>query len=125
MTCTKAMRDASSMQTWTYSDAEVTIDHAGLSACDAMPNGADSAELLDIDVDKLARVVTFVAPDRFGRLEGTQFVQPEPAQNTADGGWRYAGLGGDLLAGPTLAAQPFDLLDNDLGCRPVQPMRAR
>jgi hypothetical protein len=79
-------------------DAEVTIDHAGLSACDAMPKGADSAELLDVDVDKLARVATFIAPDRFGRLEGTQFVQPEPALNTADGGWRYAGPAGDLLA---------------------------
>jgi hypothetical protein len=58
-------------------DAEVTIDHAGLSACDAMPNGADSAELLDVDVDKLARVVTFIAPDRFGRLRGEQVLRGE------------------------------------------------
>ena len=88
-----------------------------------MPDGADAAELLDIDVDELARVLALIAPDRFGRLQGTQLIQAQPTQNTADGGWRDAGLGGDLLARPALAAQPFDLLDDRLGRRPLQPMR--
>ena len=35
-------------------DAAVTIDLAGLSAGDAMTDGAEAAELLDVDVDQLA-----------------------------------------------------------------------
>jgi hypothetical protein len=51
MTCTKATRDASSVQTWTYSQPmSVAIDHAGLAAGDAMPHRANAAELLDVDV---------------------------------------------------------------------------
>ena len=88
-----------------------------------MSHGADPAELLDIEVDELARVLPLIAPDRFGRLQGTQCIQPQPTQNTADGGWRDAGLSGDLLARPALATQPFDLLDNRLRRRPAQPMR--
>lgn len=35
-------------------DAEVTIDHAGLSACDAMLNGADATELFGVEIDQFA-----------------------------------------------------------------------
>jgi hypothetical protein len=49
-------------------------------------------------MDEFARVVALVAPDRFGRLQGTQLVQAEPTQNSADRRWRYAGLSGNLLA---------------------------
>jgi hypothetical protein len=35
-------------------DAMVTVDHAGLSSSDAMSNGTDAAEFLDIEVDELA-----------------------------------------------------------------------
>src|SRR5215211_6948431 len=104
-------------------DAEVAIDHARLSSSDAVPHGADAAELLDVDVDELARVVALVAPDRFGRLQGTELVQAEPTQDAADGRWRYASLGCDPLAGPALATQPFDLFDNRLRSRPTQPGR--
>jgi hypothetical protein len=37
-------------------------------SCYAMSNRADPAELLDIDVDELTRLLAFVAPDRFSRL---------------------------------------------------------
>ena len=115
------------MQTWTYSQPmpEVAIDHPGLSAGDAMSHGADAAELLDVDVDELARVFALIAPDRFSRLQGAQLIQADPTQNTADSGWRDAGLGSDLLARPALAAQTFDLFDYRLRCRPAQPMRSR
>lgn len=65
------------MQTWTNSQpiAVVTVDHARMSSGDAVPDGADPTELLDIDVDELARLLAFVAPDRFSRLQGTQLVQ--------------------------------------------------
>ena len=36
-------------------NTEVAIDHAGLSSCDPMADGADPAELLDIDMDEFAR----------------------------------------------------------------------
>ena len=88
-----------------------------------MPHRSDPTELLDIDVDEFARVVALVAPDRFGQLQGTQLVQAEPTQNSADRRWRYAGLSGNLLASPALAAQPFNLVDNRLGSRPVQSVR--
>ena len=88
-----------------------------------MADRADAAELLDVDVDQLAGLLALVAPDRLGRLQGLELVQAEPPQNAADGGRRDAGLGGDLLARPALAAQRFDLLDNRLGRRPAQPMR--
>ena len=106
-------------------DAVVTVDGARISTGDAVSDGADAAELLDIDVDELARVLALVAPDRFGRLQGTELVQAEPTKDAADGRWRYAGLGGDLLAGPALAAQPFDLLDNSGRRWPTQTVRPR
>ena len=56
-------------------DAVMTVDRAGISPSDAMSNRADPAELLDIDVDELTRLLSFVAPDWFSRLQGTQFIQ--------------------------------------------------
>src|SRR5208283_3246838 len=117
-------------------DAVVTVDGARISSGDAVPDGANPAELFDIEMDELARMLAFIAPDRFGRLQGTELVQAEPTQNTADGGGRDTGLGGDLLASPPLAAQPLDLLDHGLGvgcrsrcgreersCNPANPSR--
>ena len=79
------------------------------------PHGADPAELLDIEVDQFTRVLALIAADRLSRLQRGQPVQAKPVQDTADGCRRDAEFGGDLLAGPTLAAQGLDLLDN--GCR--------
>jgi hypothetical protein len=101
----------------------VTVDGARISSGDAVPDGADPAELFDIEMDEFARMLAFIAPDRFGRLQGTELVQAEPTQNTADGGGRDTGLDGDLFASPALAAQPFDLLDHGLGRRLPEPMR--
>jgi hypothetical protein len=84
-------------------DAEVTIDHAGLSAGDAMPNGADPTELFDVEMDQFAWVFAFIAADRFSRLQSAEPVQAEPAQDTTDSGWRDADLYRDLLARPALS----------------------
>jgi hypothetical protein len=43
-------------------------------------------------------------------------------QYAADSGWRDASGGRDLLAGPTLPTQPFDLLDDRLRRRLAQSM---
>jgi hypothetical protein len=93
-------------------NTEVAIDHAGLSSCDPMADGADPAELLDIDMDEFARILTLVAANRLG-LQSAQLVQAQSTQNPTDSGRRDAGLGRDLLAGQALAAQSLDLL-NDL-----------
>ena len=68
-------------------DAEVAIDHARLPSGDAVPHRANTAELLDIDVDEFARVLALVAPDRFGWLQGAELVQAERTQNPANGRW--------------------------------------
>jgi hypothetical protein len=83
-------------------DAVVAVDRARMSSGNAVPYGADTAELLDVDVDELTWGLALIAPNRFGGLQGTQLIQAEPTQNTTDGGWRDAALGGDLLAGPAL-----------------------
>jgi hypothetical protein len=97
----------------------------GSLAGDAVADALETAELLDVDVDQLAGVLALVAPDRLGRLEGLELVEREPAQDAADGGRRYAGLCGDLPAGPALAPKPCDLLDHGRRCRAIQPPRPR
>src|SRR6476619_2930026 len=74
-----------------------------MAARKAVPYAADTAELLDVDVDQLTWGLALITPNRFRGLQGTQLIQAEPTQNTADGGWRDATLGGDLLARPALA----------------------
>jgi hypothetical protein len=86
---------------------------------------ADPPELFDIEMDELARMLAFITPDRFGRLQGTELVQSQTAENTADRGRWHAGRGGDLLARPALPTQPLDLFGHRLGCRPAQPMGPR
>ena len=71
------------MQTWTCSqpNAEVAIDHAGLSAGDAMPHRANTAELLDLDVDELTRVFALVAPDRFSGFQHSAYSSRAAAEH--------------------------------------------
>ena len=85
----------------------------------------EAAELLDVDVDQLARAIPLVAADRLGGLERLNAVEAEPPENAADGGWRDPDLGGDLFAGPALAPQGFNPLDSGHRRRPVQPMWPR
>jgi hypothetical protein len=49
-------------------DTVVTIDRARVSSGDAMACGADTAELLDVNVDELTWSLTFIAPNRFRGL---------------------------------------------------------
>src|SRR5262245_55045425 len=105
-------------------DAAETVDRGRISPGDAVSDRADAAELLDVEMDELARVLALIASDRFSRLQGTQLVQSQSTQYAADRSWRDAGGGSDLLAGPTLPSQPFDLLNNRLGRWLAQPMRS-
>jgi hypothetical protein len=74
-------------------------------AGDAVADAVDPAEFLDVDVDQFAGMRAFVAPDRFGRFERAEPVEPQAAQDAADGGRREPELGGDLLARIALAPQ--------------------
>jgi hypothetical protein len=68
-------------------DTVVTVDRARISPSDAVPHGANPAELFDIQMDELTGMLAFITPDRFSRLQGTELVQPQPPQNPADRGW--------------------------------------
>ena len=52
--------------------AMVAVDRARIPPGDAMPHRADPAEFLDIEMDKLARVLAVIATDQLGeRQRGT------------------------------------------------------
>ena len=105
----KAMREASSMQTWTNS--QPTPRRVALTSAvagDAVADALEAAELLDVDVDQLAGMLALVAAHRLGRLQRREPVETQPPQDAADGRRRHADLGGDLLAGVALPAQSLD-----------------
>ena len=73
---------------------------AGVAVADAI----DPAELLDVDVDHLARMLALVAAHRFAGLQRLDPVEPDPLEDTADGCRRQVHISGDLLTGVALAA---------------------
>lgn len=90
-----------------------------------MADRADSAELLDVEVDELAWPVTLVAPHRLGRLQSAHPIEAQALQHPADGGRRHTDLSGNRLTRPALAAQSLDAVDRGLRRRPPQPVRPR
>ena len=52
-------------------DTVVTVDCTGISPSDAVAHRADPPEFFDIEMDELARMLAFITPDRFGRLQGS------------------------------------------------------
>src|SRR5690606_30822728 len=99
---------------------------AGLAvAGDAVTDLVETAELLDVDVDQLARMLALIAADRFGRLERRNAIEAKAPENPADGRRRHPELGGDLLAGPALPAQRLDPFDHRHCGGPMQAMRPR
>jgi hypothetical protein len=98
---------------------------AGAVAGDAVADPVEAAELLDVDMDHLARRFALVANDRRGRLQILDPAQAQTLQNPADGCRGDAGFLGDLFARPTLATQRFNPLNTRLGGRPVEAMRPR
>jgi hypothetical protein len=59
---------------------------------------ADTLAVARSNLIERVRVFALIAPDRFSGL------QAEPAQNTADSGWRDPDLHSNLPASPALAA---------------------
>src|SRR5690606_17964362 len=94
-------------------------------AGDAMSDTVEAAELLDVDVDEVTGMLAFIAPHGLCRLQRTEAIEPEALEHTADGSWRDAHLGSNLLAGHAPAAQRLDLLHGHTGRRPTEPVRPR
>ena len=105
------------MQTWTNSQPMPpdVVALAGAVAGDAMADAVEAAELLDVDVDQLAGVLALVAADRLGRLERLMRLRPRRLRTRLTVAGETPTSGGDLLAGPALAAQGLDLLDDGAG----------
>src|SRR5271156_4189133 len=77
-------------------------------AGDAVTDAIELAQLLDVDMDDLARVGSLIAADRLGWLKRQQPVEAKPPEDAADRRRRNADLGGDLLAGVAPPAQSLD-----------------
>src|SRR5215203_3848440 len=130
MIMVKAMREASSMQTWTDelpAGALTSGPCVALPAAvagDAVADLVEAAELLDVDVDEFAGVLAFVAPHRLGRLEVPEAAQAGAFEDAADRGGRDPGDLGDVLAREALAAQRDRLIDDGRARRLSQALRA-
>src|SRR4051794_10227938 len=93
----------------------LAADMGVLAPGHAMPGAAlDAPELLDIDVDELARVATFVAVRRLGRFEPRELAQADPRQDARDRRERHAEHLGDLRAGHAQPSQRGDRLHASL-----------
>src|SRR5919109_4149213 len=96
-------------------------------AGDAVPGAlrADPSELLDVDVDELARLLAFIALRGLG-AEPTELAHPDPGQDARDGRARHAQRLGDLRAGEPQPSERRDHLDTLLaGAMRDRPGRTR
>jgi len=81
---------------------------AGVLAGDPVARPIEAAQLLDVDVDELARVAPAVAVGRLRRLESPQAVQADAPEHDAHRGGRHSELSGDARSGPAQAAELLD-----------------
>jgi hypothetical protein len=70
--------------------------------------GTDPAELLDVDVDQLARPLALVAVGRLRRIESAAPAEADPRQPPRDGRERHAEDLGDLGSGHPQSPQCLD-----------------
>jgi hypothetical protein len=129
MIMVKAMREASSMQTWTNSQpAPWPFERALLcplrSPVMRFADLVEATELLDVDVDELAGMLAFIAPHRLGRLEVPEAAEAGAVEDAADRGGRDPGGLGDVLAREAPAAQRDHLIDDGGARRLSQALRA-
>src|SRR5678816_3761232 len=93
-------------------DGDVETFDAGVAIAQrAIAGGPDAgareaAQLLDVEVKELARVIAFVADDgRFWRFEGREAVEAVAAQNAREGGLGDWQKREDLRVGAALPTQ--------------------
>jgi hypothetical protein len=99
-------------------------DFLRLIAMDAMTDAADTAQLLDVHVDELARLVPLVSANGLFGFEALEPRQALAGQDASDRGRAEAHAGSDLRAGVSTAAKADHLLDPirmDLPGHPIRP----
>src|SRR5215213_7437401 len=129
MIMVKAMREASSMQTWTNSQpAPSPRDRALLcplrSPVMRWPTWWKRPSFLMSMWMSSPGVLAFVAPHRLGRLEVLEAAQAGALEDAADRSGRDPGGLGDVLAREAVAAQPDHLIDDGRARRLSQALRA-
>ena len=92
-------------------------------AGDAMANGTDSAKLLDVEVQELARKLLFVATDRLGGLKRCQTTEASPLEDAGHRRAWQAETSCDLATGQTLMTKSHNLGDLLFGCLARHPAR--
>jgi hypothetical protein len=85
-------------------DAVPAVPAVGVRAgrsptCDAMPGTAESAQLLDVEVDQLSGPASLIAVGRLRRLQARQPVQPEALQDRTNRRDRHLELRRDARRG--------------------------
>jgi hypothetical protein len=83
----------------------------GAVSMNAMPDTADTPQLLDIDVDQLAEALSLISEDRLPRLEALESREAGTGQDSCHGSRTQAHSDCDLWACLASAAQPQNLLD--------------
>ena len=102
----KDSRDASSMQTCTYSQPiPRLLDWPVRSPVMRWPVRSNLPQALDIKVDHVAGMVALIAAHGLGRLQIAKPRKTRAAQNPADGGRRNPGLCGDMRPCQAFTAQ--------------------
>ena len=98
-------------------DGDVEGFDAGVAAAfGAITGGADTGalkatQLLDVEVEEIAREVALVADDRwFGRFEGGETIETVAAQDAGESGLGNGQQSEDLGVGAALTAKGEDLL---------------
>jgi hypothetical protein len=81
---------------------------AGPIAGDAVADGIEAAELLDVEVDDLAGRGALIARPGLGGLERAEEAETAASEDAADGGRGQTRLGGDRGLGAALTAQGLD-----------------
>ena len=78
---------------------------AGSIARDAVPGADKPPELLDVEMNHVARVIVYITPRGFSRFEVFESRQAGSFQHPADGGGGHAERLGDMPAGQPLTPQ--------------------
>jgi len=88
-------------------------------------NAGEASQLLNIEVEQIARRSMLIANQRYSRLQIAHAVQTEAAENAADGSTAQASSLGNVEAGEALAPQLFDVLRQRLPGTTWRAMRTR
>src|SRR5690625_4057351 len=91
---------------------------------DPMARAFEASELVDVDVQQFTGSAALVAPQRPGRLQVLQAIQPVALEDAADASRRDSRLGSNLRSRPARAPQRYDFLTDSLRGRRAQPVRA-